>query len=314
MSDSGPVRPYDGSMADAELAGLFARCAEGAEGLAPPDGEGVGRLRAAQKIDLGCLALAVCGERPVGVCAVALPEGPDRAELRFLGVCPEQRRRGIGRALEAHAVALARRQGRGAIRTGSPLDSRNTAGVAFLERAGWHPVRGASLRMWRSLEDLPPVELAGGYAIRSYAPGDEAAFVRIKNAAFAGEHGGGRDWTAADFQKEYLDSPHFRPGRVFFAVCNGEPVGTTTAWTAMHEGREVGLIHWVAVAPEHRQKGLGWALNVQALHRLREMGYREAILNTNETLASAVRLYRRLGFRELHRRAAYEKGITEKHG
>ncbi len=306
------IRACDAAVSDADLGFLAKRCAEGAEGLEAPEGEAVARLRETQAVDAGALALAVCGKTPVGMCAVGLPGEGDAAVLRFLGVCSGWRRRGVGSALEAHAVGLARRHGRSTIRTGTTLNSRNEVGVCFLAHAGWRPSSGAGIRMWRNLEDLPPVEMPSGYTVRTYRPGDEAAFVRIKNAAFAGENGGGRDWTVADFEKAYLRAPCFHPERVFFAVYDGEPVGTTTAWTATHEGREVGLIHWVAVAPSHRQKGLGWALNVQTLHKLSALGYRKAILNTSERLASAVRLYYRLGFRDFCRRAVYEKQVKSK--
>jgi mycothiol synthase len=196
------------------------------------------------------------------------------------------------------------------LRTAESIASDNAPSVGLLERSGWKPELGASLRMWRELEHLPEAKPPSGYGIRTFETGDDVAFVRIKNAAFQSGNGGGRPWTVADFEKEYMDSPYFERKRVLFAVCGDEPVGTTTAWTAMHHGREVGLIHWVAVVPEHRNKGLGWVLNVRALHRLKALGYREAILNTSETLESAVRLYHRLGFKVVVRRAHYRKTLN----
>jgi mycothiol synthase len=280
---------------------LTGRCCEGAEGVRPPEEKALARMRAA-------LALAFSGGTPAGVCAVGLEQG-EAALVRFLGVVPARRRQGIGRALEAHAVETARRRGFGEIRTPA-VDSRNRAGTAFLEGLGWTPRPEASLRMWRNLEDLPAVTLPEGYAIRTFREGDEAHLMRVKNAAFAGERTGSRPWTPEDVRREYdMDSPGFRPERVFFAVCGDEPVGMTTAWTYTHEGREVGLIHWVAVTPAHRGKGLGEALNVQALHCMRTMGRREAVLNTNAVLQSAVRLYLRLGFREAWRQVVYFRKV-----
>ncbi|OGG47811.1 MAG: hypothetical protein A3F84_12775 [Candidatus Handelsmanbacteria bacterium RIFCSPLOWO2_12_FULL_64_10] len=310
MSEQMEIRACDAAVSDADLRALVERCCAGAEGLETPDERGLARMRAAQAVDPEALALAFEAGAPVGVCSVGLPEEGETASLRLLGVCPEQRRRGIGRALEGHAVGLVRRRGFREVRT-QAMDSRNRAGTAFLEGLGWASDLGAGIRMWRDLRDLPPVRLPEGYAIRAYRDGDAGAFVRVKNAAFAGETGSGRAWTSEDFRKEYLESPHFRPERVFFAVCGEEPVGTTTAWTWTHEGREVGLIHWVAVVPEHRGKGLGEALNVRALHHLREMGYREAVLNTNASHKAAVRLYHRLGFQDVWRRVVYFKRLND---
>ena len=297
------LRLRDGSLSNQDLVDLMARCAEGGGDLTPPTLENLENPRSDE------IVLAFDGATPVGVCMLTLT-GEDRAAvLRFLGVLPEHRREGVGRHLLANVEVVAGRSGYESLRTGATIASDNTAATGLLEQTGWKPAFGAGLRMWRELTNLPEAKTPGGYRVRTYETGDDEAFVRIKNAAFMTENGGGRAWTAADFQKEYLDSPYFKPERVLFAVYNGEPVGTTTAWTAMNRGKEVGLIHWVAVVPQHRKKGLGWVLNVRAVHKLKELGYGEAILNTSETLESAVRLYHRLGFEVVLRRAVYEKPL-----
>ena len=303
------VRPCNTGDSSEALVALSNAAGASAVGFAPADAEMVAGFRVLQEEDSDAFVVAVEGEVLAGMCACA---GGDEgvAVLHHLAVHPSMRRRGVGGRLEAHAIGFAAQRNAGMIRTAALVDSRNTVGVAFLQAAGWHPAYGASLRMWRCLDGLPEVEMPAGYTVRTYDDGDADAFVRIKNAAFAGKSEGGGVWTRTDFEHEYFGSRHFRPDRIFFAVCDGDPVGTTTAWTAEHERREVGLIHWVAVAPEHQQKGLGWALNVLVLHKLRDLGYTEAILNTNERLESAVRLYHRLGFREVCRRARYQKPVA----
>ncbi len=294
----------DGSVSIQDLADLVARCGEGGGDVTPPTREVLENLRNDGTV------LAFDGPTLAGVCAMSFSDGERVAKLSFIGVHPDRRRAGLGRRLLLEAEGVARENGFQALRTGSAVDSVNAAATGLLKQAGWKPVFGASLRMWRELKDLPDADVPAGYRIRTYETGDGTAFVRIKNAAFMSENAGGRAWTATDFEKEYLHSPHFDPKRVLFAVFGEEPVGTTTAWTATYRGREVGLIHWVAVVPEHRKKGLGWLLNVRALHKLKALGYREATLNTSETLESAVRLYRRLGFEVVLRRAVYEKPLN----
>ncbi len=293
----------DGAVSTQDLADLMTRCADGAGDVTPPTGEFLENLRNDGTV------LAFDGPTLAGVCAMSFSDAERVATLSFIGVHPGRRRAGLGRRLLLEAEGVARENGIQALRTGSAVDSDNAAATGLLKQAGWKPVFGASLKMWRELNDLPVARTPAGYRIRTYETGDDTAFVRIKNAAFISENTGGRAWTSADFEKEYLDSPYFDPKRVLFAVCGDEPVGTTTAWTAMYQGRDVGLIHWVAVVPEHRSKGLGWVLNVRALHKLKALGYGEAILNTSEKLESAVRLYRRLGFEVILRRAAYEKPL-----
>ncbi|MCY3766138.1 MAG: GNAT family N-acetyltransferase [Gemmatimonadetes bacterium] len=297
------LRARDGSVSDQVLVDLMARCAEGAGDVTPLTRELLENLRNDE------ILLAFDGPTPVGVCAMKFTGGERVATLSFIGVHPDRRRAGLGRRLLLEAEGVARKNGFQTLRTGSAVDSNHVAATGLLKQAGWNPVFGASLKMWRELDDLPDAKAPAGYRIRTYETGDDAAFVRIKNAAFMSENTGGRAWTSADFEKEYLDSPYFDPKRVLFAICGDEPVGTTTAWTATHQGRDVGLIHWVAVVPEHRSKGLGWVLNVRALRKLKALGYGEAILNTSETLESAVRLYRRLGFEVILRRAVYEKPL-----
>lgn len=298
------LRLRDGSVSNQDLANLMARCAEGGGELTPPAAETLENLRTEE------IVLAFDGPAPAGVCVTAFKPGEREAALRFLGVLPEHRRADVAGRLLAQAEKVAFRNGYGSLRTAASIASDNKAPVRLLERSGWKPEFGASLRMWRELKHLPEAKPPAGYGIRTYETGDDAAFVRIKNAAFLSENVGGRAWTVADFEKEYLDSPYFSPERVLFAVCNGEPVGTTTAWSATYRGREVGLIHWVAVVPEHRKKGLGLVLNVRALHRLKALGYGEATLNTSERLESAVRLYHRLGFEVVVRRAHYRKTLS----
>ncbi|MDE2886831.1 MAG: GNAT family N-acetyltransferase [Gemmatimonadota bacterium] len=297
-------RLMDGSVSTQDLADLIARCDEGAGDETPPTREILENLRNDE------ILLAFDGSTTVGYCAMTFADGERNATLRFMGVHPDRRCAGLGRRLLAEAEAVAGTNGYASLRTGASISSDNVAAIGLLEHSGWKPVFGASLRMWRELKDLPDADAPAGYRIRTYERGDDTAFVRIKNAAFMSENAGGRAWTATDFEKEYLSSPHFDPKRVLFAVFDEKPVGTTTAWTATYRGREVGLIHWVAVVPEHRKKGLGWLLNVRALHKLKALGYREATLNTSETLESAVRLYRRLGFEVVLRRAVYEKPLN----
>jgi mycothiol synthase len=301
------IQVCEDAMTDADLNMLFDACVQGAEGLDAPGADAVSRWRVSENGPESPLVLAVADDTPVGIGASGMANGDGLATLRFLGVSIEERGKGVGTLLESHLSDLAKGRGYRKLRTGFSLDSRNETAARFLDKQGWIRNTDAGLRMWRNLNDLPEVEVPSGYSLRSFESGDEGGFVEVKNAAFSGEHAGGRDWTVADFEKEYLRSPLFRAERIFFAVCDGELVGTTTAWTAEFEGREVGLIHWVAVVPEHRGKGLGWLLNVQALHKLKEMGYEECVLSTNESLSSAVRLYGRLGFQIVTKRSTYTK-------
>ena len=64
------------------------------------------------------------------------------------------------------------------------------------------------------------------------------------------------------------------------------------------ESEGVGWISIIAVGDAHRGRGIGRALTVRAAKRLFQLGAREAGLSTDESNATAIRLYVSLGFRQ----------------
>jgi mycothiol synthase len=155
----------------------------------------------------------------------------------------------------------------------------------------------AQLRMRRSdLESLPPVEMPAGYRLRTYAPGDEAAWARIMNTGIGQSH------TAEKCRENLIDRPQFRPEGLFFAVTDGgDAVGSACAWRRSAEEECTGYVHMVCALPEHRGYRLGYWLSLAVLHRFREWGMREAILDTDDFRLPALRIYLDLGFLPLLR-------------
>ena len=166
--------------------------------------------------------------------------------------------------------------------------------ACLLEEAGFVGRSQGGLRMRRGLEKVPPVELPAGVEIRSFAPGEEAAWIALKNDCFRQD--GGRQWELGDFAREFTDLPQYDEGRILVAEEGGRLLGTSTAWEARYEGRAVGLVHWVGVAPRARGRGLGRALVVRTLEELARRGYGDAWLNTSRDRRAAVGLYQSLGF------------------
>jgi GNAT superfamily N-acetyltransferase len=156
---------------------------------------------------------------------------------------------------------------------------------------------GLRLKMVREgLEGLPalappPRKLV----IRPYAPGDEAAWSALVDAAYpelAPE--------PARFASTFGDDPAGLPGRMGFLVAGegGTVVGTATAWSGGKEGRaDQGRIHWVAIHPDYQGAGLSRPLVTWALHRLAALGHRDAYLMTEDFRLPAIGLYLSLGFR-----------------
>lgn len=160
-----------------------------------------------------------------------------------------------------------------------------------------------TLRMRRPhLEDLPPPRWPPGYTVRTFRQEDEATWLGIIRAAFPE-----MDWSLERFHQTFLSQPQFDPDSLFFACFGEEAVGTALAWIPSPSELE-GVVHWVGVVPAHQGRGLGKALTLQVLHRLRALGMRSARLGTEEERLPAIRLYLDLGFEplpldETHRQA-----------
>jgi len=142
-----------------------------------------------------------------------------------------------------------------------------------------------------SLARLPEAAVPAGYTIRTYQPGDGAAWCRLINDAIGGEY------TEERVEQEMSGAPGLEPADLFFAVSGEVVAGTAWARRARHGPERMGYVHMVAVASEHRGRGLGRALVVSVLRRLREVGVAGAMLETDDVRLPAIRLYLALGFR-----------------
>lgn len=232
---------------------------------------------------------------PVGLCLLS-GEG-DKRNIDLLAVRGDRHRNGIGKHMLSKVIK--KRPQSIQTLTASHISSANTAAVHLLTSASFIANPTGGIRMCRSLNaPLPIYQEPQGIVIRALKPGEEMAWVELKNACFVGD--GGRAWEKDDFHKEFTQSPIFDWSRIFVALENGQMVATTTAWEANYGDGPVGLIHWVGTRPECRGKGVGYAINLRALEELAALGYAEAWLNTARWRAPAVRLYERQGF-HIHR-------------
>jgi ribosomal-protein-alanine N-acetyltransferase len=91
------------------------------------------------------------------------------------------------------------------------------------------------------------------------------------------------------------------------AEIGGEVVGYITAWFVEDE------IHItnIAVSPHHRRKGIGTVLLRAILDKGRREGYRLAYLEVRPSNESAIRLYRKWGFRVVSVRPRYYESDGE---
>jgi mycothiol synthase len=230
---------------------------------------------------------------PVGI-ALVTGSDTDKRQIDLVGVRGDRRRRGLGRALLEHVIQ-AGRKGRVQTLIASGVSSANTPAVRLLDSLGFEGRGTGGVRMRYSLEDpVAACQVAEGFTLRALQPGEEEAWVDLKNRCFREE--GGRDWTVENFQRGFINDPVFDYSRIFVVTQNDYLVATSTAWEADYGEGPIGLIHWVGTDPEYRGNGLGYALTVRTMEELAALGYPEAWLNTGLRRGPAVRLYERLGF------------------
>ncbi len=100
-----------------------------------------------------------------------------------------------------------------------------------------------------------------------------------------------------DADRKVLDHPEaaiIAPGgQIFFALDGEEAVGTVAAIRVTPTTFELAKM---AVSPEYRGHGLGERLGRAAVDFARAAGAEMIFLETNSSLANAIRLYQRLGF------------------
>jgi len=154
--------------------------------------------------------------------------------------------------------------------------------------------RNLSVRMFRpTLEGLPVYPLPTGFALRTYRPGDEAAWVAIHLEADR--------WnrvTLETFRKEFGTDQVLLMARQFY-LCDaaGQVIGTATGWyDEDYCGAVWGRIHWVALLPAYHGRGLAKPLLAAACWRMKELGHDKAYLVTSTARIPALNLYRRFGF------------------
>jgi ribosomal protein S18 acetylase RimI-like enzyme len=100
-----------------------------------------------------------------------------------------------------------------------------------------------------------------------------------------------RPWN--DPEKDIQRKLEVQPEMFLVGVLHEEVVATVMAGYEGHRG----WVNYLAVAPEHRQQGLGRAIMAEAERLLGRAGCPKINLQIRGTNASAIEFYRRLGYR-----------------
>ena len=221
-------------------------------------------------------------------------------------VHPAYRRRGYGRRLVQAAEAEAE-AGDGRLRLWAHGD--HPAARALAVSLGYEEIRQL-WQMRRSLySPLPAVQLPPGITLRAFLPGrDDEAWLALNARAFHHhpEQGG---WTLEDLHERMRESWFDPAGFLLAEDAESGPDGrhplVAFHWTKVHGGESstsghghdpIGEVYVVGVDPARTGHGLGRAVTVAGLQRMRSQGLTQAMLYVEADNAPALAVYRGLGF------------------
>lgn len=130
---------------------------------------------------------------------------------------------------------------------------------------------------------------------------------RTLNEAWITSH-----WQLEEADRAALDHPREQilndGGEIFVALLRGEPVGVCALCRPHVAGYDFELAK-LAVSPRAQGYGIGYRLCRAVAEEARARGGRTLFLESNRLLKPAIRLYRKMGFRELREQhPAYARG------
>jgi len=230
-------------------------------------------------------------------------------------VHPDFRRQGIGTALMKRLEERAR-----ALKGDKPLfldihARERVPGVAELALSlGMQPIRWFFWMECHALDHLPEPIFPDGIRLRTYVVGqDEASFVAAYNEAFSDHWGFHLHTLEQELHRQNF--PGFRADDTFLAInADGQIAGLCIVLFPLVEGQprgDLGIVDDLAVRPAYRRRGLGRALLLTGMRRIREHGCSKANLGVDaDNPNQARRLYEAVGFGVASCTTAYHKELV----
>lgn len=155
------------------------------------------------------------------------------------------------------------------------------------------------VQLTRRLDARPQPIAVPGIRLRNYeGRADIPLWLELRRRAFARQKLGVGNWEVRDFEREFLEKPWWQPHAMWFAVAEPGDVVVATITLAR---RGVGpaakpVVHWLAVAPGFRRRGIARLLVATLEATAWDAGQRQIWLETHERWAEAAQLYRAMGY------------------
>ena len=236
------------------------------------------------------------GGGPVGYAVL------DESGAALVAVPPASEGRGVGTTLREAAEARAAARGGEVVRQYVPAS--NEPARAHLQKAGYR-LAHRYVRMGIDLADVP--EPPPGVPVRAFVPGADDAAVHALAEAALGEIPGNvsvslETWRAVHVAKEGFDPSLW--------LLHEDAAGL--AGVALCERRDggVGFVDYLAVAARARGQGLGRALLLHGLAKLRAAGLAAGELFVQSENANATRLYESIGMRSVATTERWDKALS----
>jgi GNAT superfamily N-acetyltransferase len=157
----------------------------------------------------------------------------------------------------------------------------------------------------------PPVAtIAAGIHVRHLTvPNDTPAWLALRERAMAGQVPDVRNWTRADFRREFVEKDWWNELHAWAAV-DGDAgdnsqavIGSVILGLREGAGGAVPVVHWLLVDPAFRRRGVGRVLMSHLEQAAWDAGWREVQLETHAGWKDAVAFYQSMGYAPLRERS-----------
>ncbi len=147
-----------------------------------------------------------------------------------------------------------------------------------------------------NLNELPPLELPNGYSVHTHQTGKEKEWEEIVESSFD-----------MHFDFDFLiRAGHFNKDHIYYLNINGEDVATLTA--VEHDSYPgEGWLRVLGLKKSASGKGLGKLMMLIALYKLKERGYKTAVLSTDDFRIPALCTYLGLGFKPVYNHESHQE-------
>ena len=231
----------------------------------------------------------------------------------YFSILPQVHDRDLEAAIIAWGVerirAYGQRQGK-PVAVGAQCRDSDSERMALLERSGFIQQSDVTLHMEHSLrEAVEEPQLPEGFTMRQLAGKHEVEpYVQMHREAFGTEN------ITVEHRLTIMNNPDYRPELDLIAVA---PDGTFAAFCVCNSnqeanaksGRSEGEVGIVGTRPQFRNRGLGRAMTLAGMQRLKAQGIETAWLRTGSWNISAQRVFASVGFRITYRILWFSKPV-----